>query len=73
MPTTPVTPSAPSKPIYQSKTFWFNVLSVIVTVAGVVPVTPVTMGIAAVGNVILRIVTNQPVTIPGVSSAPKTS
>jgi len=53
-----------SKSIFKSKTFWFNVLGIGVAVAsgGIIPgnvATPV----IAVGNVVLRLVTKEPVHI----------
>lgn len=53
------------KSLFASKTFWFNVLSAVVTIAGIIPANPVTTGIIAVGNVVLRLVTNQPVSVTG--------
>lgn len=65
-----------TKPIYQSKTFWFNVLAVIVLVASKFgfsefhldqntadTVLTILSGVLAVGNVGLRAVTKQPVSL----------
>ena len=57
------------KNIFKSKTFWFNTLSIAGTVlsGGTLPLSPevVTIGIAAV-NLGLRLVTKEPVKVPGV-------
>jgi len=59
-----------AKPIWYSKTFWFNVITLIVMIAGVLA-DPATYGpeiakwaafILPVGNVILRWMTSEPVT-----------
>jgi hypothetical protein len=51
-----------SKSILKSKTFWFNVLGVGLTVAsgGIIP-SNVATPVIAVGNVVLRLVTKEPV------------
>lgn len=62
------------KPVYQSKTFWFNVVAFVVTAvlkfvntdglpAEVAAWSPV---IITVGNLVLRFVTSQPVQVPAV-------
>lgn len=60
-----------AKPIWLSRTFWFNVITLIVMIAGALS-DPATYGpeiakgaafILPVGNVILRWMTNQPVTL----------
>ena len=66
------------KPIYQSKTFWFNVLAVAVLVASqfgfsefsldqntIDTVLKILAGVTAVGNVGLRLVTKEPVSVTG--------
>lgn len=59
------------KPIWYSKTFWFNVITLVVMIAGALS-DPATYGpeiakwaalILPVGNVVLRWMTNQPVTL----------
>ena len=54
------------KLIFKSKTFWFNVLSVAGLAVGIVPLPPLvaeaTVGIV---NVLLRIVTKEPVSVTG--------
>lgn len=56
----------PKKSIFKSKTFWFNVLSVAGLAVGVVPLPPMvaetTIGIV---NVLLRLVTKDPVSVTG--------
>jgi hypothetical protein len=62
-----------TKSIYQSKTFWFNMLTIIVTIAasfGFVPDVELTqqtqtalVGAFALVNIFLRVVTNQAVTV----------
>jgi len=61
-----------TKPIYRSKTFWFNVLALIVTVAGAFgfsdfQLTPdyqqLAVGIIAIINLGLRFVTKQGITL----------
>ena len=50
-----------SKPIYASKTLWFNIVTGILAIASVVP-HPITAGITAVGNIVLRVwFTEQPI------------
>ena len=58
------------KPFWQSKTFWFNVLALVVTVAGAFgyrqfqpspDVGELALGIVALVNIILRFVTKRPV------------
>ncbi len=53
-----------SKSIFASKTFWTNLLAGIGVVAGVIPANPYTMAAGAIANILLRVVTKQPVTIP---------
>ncbi len=48
------------KPIWKSKTFWFNALALAVTAAEILP--PKWAGpVAAIGNIGLRIVSGQPI------------
>lgn len=53
-----------SKPIYQSKTFYFNLAMLAVTVAGALP-PKYGVPIASVGNILLRFLTDSPVTVTG--------
>lgn len=60
----------PDKPvkknIFKSKTFWFNVLSVAGLVTGVVPLPPaVSEATVGIVNVLLRLVTKEPVSVTG--------
>ncbi len=54
------------KSIFKSKTFWFNMLSTVGIITGIVPLPPgvaeTTVGIV---NVLLRLVTKDPVSITG--------
>lgn len=53
-----------SKSLFVSKTFWFNLVTATVELTGVLPIPQGTAaGILAVGNVALRLLTNQPVHI----------
>lgn len=52
-----------SKSLFKSKTFWFNVATVAVHLAGLLPAS-IAVPVAAVGNIILRFVTSTPVSIP---------
>lgn len=58
------------KSIFQSKTFWVNVLILVLTVADVMPV-KWAMYITPIANVLLRMLTNQPVTLTGKKSTPQ--
>lgn len=51
-----------TKNILQSRTFWFNVATAAITYAGYLPPQYATY-IVAVGNIILRFLTTQPVTL----------
>jgi len=53
----------PSKPIWQSKVFWANILGTALMMSGYLPPT---YGVPAMGilNILLRAITTQPVTIP---------
>lgn len=59
------------KSIFSSKTFWFNALAAVVTVAlsaveNLGPdAGPIALGVVAVGNIVLRFITSQPVSILG--------
>ena len=66
------------KPIYQSKTFWFNVLAIVTLIATqfgfadfaldqdtVDTVLRILAGVTAAGNVGLRLVTKEPVSVTG--------
>ena len=55
------------KSILKSKTFWFNLLSGVTTIAGLIPANPITLAVVAVGNIVLRAITTAPVTIPIIS------
>lgn len=51
-----------SKSLFASKTFWFNVITAAVELSGVLPVPPgVAATVVGVGNVIIRLLTGQPV------------
>lgn len=63
-----------AKSILRSKTFWFNLITGLVTVGGVIQGSPlaanphVQVGVGlfiSIGNIILRAITNQPITLPG--------
>jgi hypothetical protein len=50
------------KSIFKSKTFWFNLLSIITAASGVIPLSPAVVGVVTgVINVALRAITTQPV------------
>ena len=59
------------KPIWQSKTFWVNALTLVATVlgsiTGILPpeAAPYIVGVQSVVNVILRFLTERPVTLIG--------
>lgn len=65
-----------SKPFWQSKTFWFNAITILVGVLGQVTslftfsaqTNSIIAGVLAVGNTILRFLSGQPITF----SNPKT-
>lgn len=51
-----------SKSILSSKTFWFNLVTAAVELSGVLPLPPgVAATTVAVGNIIIRLLTTQPV------------
>lgn len=51
-----------SKSLFASKTFWFNVVTAAVSLTGVLPIPAETATIiVGVGNVLIRLLTNQPV------------
>lgn len=61
------------KPIWKSKTFWFNFLAFVLSAAAILA-DPVQYGeevakwatvVITAGNIILRVVTSQPVSLPG--------
>lgn len=58
-----------TKSLWKSKTFWFNAITGFVSVVGTVqaiippPAMPYVAGVVAIGNVVLRLITNQPVKI----------
>lgn len=63
-----------AKSIITSKTFWFNIISGGIGIAGIIMNSPlasdpkVQLGgtlFVSIGNLILRAITNQPVTLPG--------
>ena len=58
------------KSIFASKTFWLNLLSGIAVVSGLIPANPYTIVAGAVANIILRTVTNQPVSVPILNPVP---
>lgn len=51
-----------AKHILKSKTFWFNVLTLVVTTAGFMPA-KYAVPVSVFGNVILRLLTNQACTL----------
>lgn len=52
------------KNILKSKTFWWNVIAIGLEVVQVLPVPPGTIAvITSVGNILLRVFTDKPVTI----------
>lgn len=53
------------KSIFQSKTFWVNVLTAGAGVLGYLPNNKYTIPVIGVVNVLLRYITNQPVNITG--------
>lgn len=57
-----LTTSVSAKSLLTSKTFWFNVIVLVVTVADFVP-QKYGIPAAAIGNVILRLMTNQPCSV----------
>lgn len=79
------TVTVPTKPIWASKTFWFNLVTMVLAALGTLQtavaalpfVTPkVAASVAtacvvvnAVGNIILRLVSTQPVSVTGNSTA----
>lgn len=58
------------KSIFKSKTFWFNMLALTATVCGWVPANPYTVAVGTVANIILRTVSNQPVSVPVINPNP---
>lgn len=53
-----------SKSLFASKTFWFNILTAVVDLTGVLPLPQgVATTIASVGNIALRTITSDPVHI----------
>jgi hypothetical protein len=66
------------KSIFKSKTFWVNVLGGVGTFTGYLPQTPTTLYIMMAANLVLRVITNGPVSVlsviadaPTASEAPK--
>lgn len=49
------------KSIFQSKTFWLNVVTAVATYFGQLPVTPFTMYAILAANVVMRLFTKGPV------------
>ena len=60
-----------TKSLFQSRTFWVNLLGGIGSVTGMVSgfippsVAPYVMGAGAIANILLRLVTSQPVSLSG--------
>lgn len=51
-----------SKSLFASKIFWFNLVTAAVELSGVLPLPPgVAVAVVGVGNVVLRLLTTQPV------------
>ena len=61
------------KSIFKSKTFWLNAVAIGCSVGGQFPlpeVNPnVTMGVVASANIVLRLLTKQPVGLPEILAA----
>lgn len=51
-----------SKSVFKSKTFWFNVAALAVHAAGILPA-KYAVPIAGIGNILLRLLTDQAVTV----------
>lgn len=51
-----------SKSLFASKTFWFNIASALVYFSGALA-PKFAVPLAAVGNIIIRVLTSQPVTV----------
>lgn len=62
---TPGTTTTVNTPFYQSKTFWFNLVSAVVTFSGYVPAQyqKFVVPVITVGNLILRYLTNSTITL----------
>lgn len=56
----------PSKNILLSKTFWSNIAAILLTASDVLPAKYAVV-VVAVGNILLRLITNQPVNLFGSS------
>lgn len=60
-----------TKSLWKSKTFWFNTISGVIGVVGQIqgflppPALPYVAAVVAVGNIVLRMITDQPVSISG--------
>lgn len=57
------TPAVAGVPWYLSKTLWFNVATLLVSLATTLP-PEYAVVTATIGNILLRYLTNQPVTFP---------
>ena len=55
---------ASAKSLFISKTFWFNILSLAITIGELLP-DRIALGVVAVGNLGLRIISGQPVKLWG--------
>jgi hypothetical protein len=61
-----------SKPWWKSKTIWFNILSVGLLFTPLAPLSPAVVGaVIASGNVVLRTITTQPITLTDTTSGSK--
>lgn len=52
-----------TKNVLESKTLWVNVLSLVVTILGLVPENPYALEALAIANIILRMLTTEGLTI----------
>lgn len=72
--TTTMTPPT-GKAIWQSKTFWLNAISIVLAILAIteptlIPIDPkMLLWITAVLNIVLRFLTNQPVSVTGSKSS----
>lgn len=55
------------KSFWKSKTFWVNALMVVGAVTGYLPVNQTTVAIGGIANIGLRLLTNQPISLPKIN------